>query len=149
MDRILSKVDNVGTGLPNLQLPDFSGNIIDLNSVKERYVLLYFWQNTDELSNKMFPSYNTVFNKFHSKGFTIYNVFLGKSLSLGNKILRFEELEKWINVADTSYPYSQSRMLYNVITIPSNYLIDSKEKVILAKDIDPQQLNQYLAETIK
>jgi hypothetical protein len=148
MDRIMSKVDKVEAGLPNLELPSYYGGNIGLNSLKERYILLYFWQPNDEVSNKLFPSFNSVFNKFHAKDFTIYNVYLGKSTELWTKIVKYEEIEKWVNVADTAYPYSQSLMLYNVVSIPSNYLIDAREKAILAKDIDPQQLTQYLTQVI-
>jgi hypothetical protein len=147
LEQIINKVGDVGVGLPNLQLPGFSGDLISLNAMKERYVLLNFWHNKDEISTNLFPSLKKIFDKYHTSNFNIYNVYLGKSDYLWEKIVHFEEIEKWVNVADTAYPYSQSRMVYNVITIPSNYLIDFKENTILAKDIDPQQLNQFLNNT--
>lgn len=149
MERLLSNVGEVKTGLPNLELPSISGKTISLESMKERYVLLNFWQHTDEISSRMFPEMNSTFKKFNSKGFGIYNVYLGKSTSMWQSVVKFEEITNWTNVADTSFPYSQTRMMYNIVTIPSNYLIDLKDKEIIGKDLNPNQLNQTLSDLVK
>jgi hypothetical protein len=146
LERIITNVETVKEGLPNLELPGLNGTNISLESMKERYVLLNFWQPADEVSSQIFPDINSTFKKYHSKGFGIYNVYLGKSTSTWNQIINYEEIGNWVNVADTSFPYSKTRMLYNVVSIPSNYLIDFKEKAILAKDLNPKQLNQILSE---
>lgn len=146
LERILTNVDKVKEGLPNLELPGLNGTIVPLNTLKDRYVLLNFWQPNDEVSTQLIPELNSVFKKYRGKGFGIYNVYLGKSTTTWNSIVKFEEIGSWVNVADTSFPYSKTRMLYNIVTIPSNYLLDTKESVILAKDVNAAQLSKVLSE---
>jgi hypothetical protein len=149
LERMLTNVDDVTEGLPNLELPGTDGEIVSLESMKERYILLNFWQPADAASRQLFPGMNSLFKKYHQKGFGIYNVYLGKSVSGWNKIINFEEIQNWVNVADTSFPYSKTRMTYNIVTIPSNYLLDMKDKNIIAKDVGPQQLSKVLSGLIQ
>jgi hypothetical protein len=144
LDRIIESTDNISVGLPDVELPGLNGSTISMKSMKERYILLNFWEPADQVSKQIFPSMNSIYKKYHSKNFGIYNVYLGKSLSTWSRIVNFEEIKDWVNVADTSFPYSKTRMQYNIVAIPSNYLIDSKESTIIGKDLNPEQLNQVL-----
>jgi hypothetical protein len=123
--------------------------MVSLNATKARYVLLNFWQGADDINNKLFPALNALFKKYRSKSFSIYNVYIGKSEQEWRNTIHFEEIGDWVNVADAEYPNSQSRNLYNVVSVPANYLLDLKEKDILAKDINPYQLGEFLSQTIQ
>ncbi|MBN2484657.1 MAG: TlpA family protein disulfide reductase [Bacteroidales bacterium] len=149
LERLLTNAGEVQEGLPGIELPGINGKSISLESIKEQYVLLNFWQHSDGTSQNLFPDLNKVYARYHSKGFNIFNVYLGKSSSLWEKIVNFEEIGHWVNVADTSFPYSKTRLMYNIVAIPANYLVDTKKQEILGKDLSPGQLNQKLSELVK
>lgn len=148
--RIMSEVENIEeTRLPELKLPDMNSNIKALTKLNSRYVFLNFYTHNDPSNSEIFKSLNSSFRKYAPKGFNIYNVYLGKSVNAWKKTVNFEEINSFVNVADTAFPYSQSRIAYNVQLVPSNYLIDLEEEKILVKDLNPADLNKVLAELIK
>jgi hypothetical protein len=148
LEDILSKVGGTKHDLPFLELPSINGKLTSLTDVGQRYVLLNFYNESVREISDIFPKLNQVYNKYSKNGFDIYNVYLGKSPENWEKIVHFEEIDNWINVADTSFPLSQTRASYNVQSLPSNYLLDLKEKVILLRDISPERLNQILANLV-
>jgi hypothetical protein len=139
-NKIVSSADVVESSIPALSLPDKNGKEIPLLDLKERYVLLHFWLENDQLSDKLFPGINVLQKKYNKQGFEVYNVYIGKSIENWKKIIHFEEIEAWVNVADTAFPNSSTRGMYNVNSVPVNYLIDLEAKTILAKDIDANDL---------
>jgi hypothetical protein len=144
IDKILSSATITETDIPELNLPDTKEKMVALTSLAQRYVLLNFWNQNDQLSNEFFPAMNKVHTKY-KKNFTIYNVYLGKSIDNWRRIIAFEEIESWVNVADINFPNSNTKGAYNIQSLPTNFLIDQQEKTILAKDINPTQLNQKLS----
>lgn len=149
LEKLLSQAEEVKAGLPSLELPSMEGKIVSLNELNKKYVLLNFYNEADGSISKIFPQLNRVHSNYSSKGFDIYNVYLGKSTENWQRIVKFEEITNWTNVADTSFPYSQSLVAYNVQAIPSNYLLDLETKSVLLKDISPVRLNQILSNLVK
>lgn len=148
VDRILKTVEITEQDFPDVKLPDMKGDIKVLSELKQRYVLLNIWASGDQISHQLFPEFNTIYNKYKNKNFTIYNVYLGRSLEDWSRIVNYEEINDWVNVADTSFPNSALMGNYNIQDLPTNYLIDRVEKRILVKDIPPTQLNQKLSKLL-
>ena len=59
--------------------------------------------------------------------------------------MKYEEIGKWTNVADTNFPNSRIQGIYNIQALPTNFLIDLQDNSILAKDLNTTQLNQKLS----
>ncbi len=148
LERLKATAKNVAIGIPDLNLPTITGDSVTLLSLKNSYVLLNFWDNNSQ-KDINFPYLKSISEKYQRKGFSIYNVYVGRSYDTWKRIVKFEDIGSWINVADTSYPYSRSRMSYNVNVLPSNYLIDLKEKNILKKDLNARELEEFLSQTMK
>ncbi len=148
LEKLLSQAENVKVGLPSIKLPTMEGDMISLTEMDKKYVLLNFYNGADASVAKIFPQLNRVYANFSDKGFGIYNVYLGKSTENWKQIVKFEEISKWTNVADTSFPYSKSLVAYNVEAIPSNYLLDLETKSVLLKDVSPVRLNQILSNLV-
>ncbi len=148
LKEILNKVGGAKHDLPPLELPLINGGIASLTDVGRRYVLLNFYNESVQEISDIFPKLNQIYTRYSKNDFDIYNVYLGKSAENWEKIVHFEEIDKWINVADTSFPFSRTRASYNVQSLPSNYLLDLKEKAILLKDVSPEKLNQILANIV-
>lgn len=145
MDKLLNSVDVIEQDLPAIELPDMNGNPQSLSEIEKRYVFINIWSPNDQVSSQLFPSYKKTYNSFKNKGFTVYNVYVGKSLEEWKKVIRFEEIESWVNVADTNFPNSHLKGAYNVQRVPANYLIDQKEETVVGRDMSPAQLNQKLS----
>jgi thiol-disulfide isomerase/thioredoxin len=143
--RLLGFAGDNDFGLPDIALPDSKGDTINLKSLKGKYILLSFWA----IWNNPSPDYNLglkeVYQKYKNKGFEIYQVSLDKSIETWNRSVIFDEL-KWINVIDTTFPYSQAANVYNVQVLPANYLIDKDFSTIIAKNLPPAQLDAKLSE---
>lgn len=145
LERILDKVGSAENSLPNLLLPSINGKELSLNDIKQRYVLLNFYNEDLPENSVIFPKLNTIYKKYSKTNFNIYNVYLGKSTDNWKKLIHYEEIGNWVNVADTSFPLSKTRAYYNVQSLPSNFLIDLKENVILLRDVSPEKLAQILS----
>jgi hypothetical protein len=145
LENILGKVGTVENSLPNLLLPSPNGKEISLSDIKQRYVLLNFYNEDLPENSVIFPQLNTIYTKYSNKNFNIYNVYLGKSTDNWKKLIHYEEIDKWVNVADTSFPLSKTRTFYNVQSLPSNFLIDLKENAILLRDVSPEKLARILS----
>ncbi|MFO7656657.1 MAG: TlpA disulfide reductase family protein [Bacteroidales bacterium] len=142
--RLLNLAHDVEHGLPVINLPDIRGKEVNLKSLKGKYVLLNFWSTYNVESSSFNLALKNVYNKYRGKGFEIYNVAFEKSLSSWEKVVKYNELN-WINVIDTTFPNSMAAASYNVEALPSNYLIDKDFSTIIAKNINPAQLDIKLA----
>ncbi len=141
--KLLQMVTPVETIIPNLSLPDTWGIEQTLLSLKGKVVLLSFWSVKQAESIQNVIQMRQVYKKYKPKGFEIYQVSIDKSLSDWQKAITFEEID-WISVCDTAFPNSPTRQLYNVNTIPLNYLIDRDQTEILARDLTSKELDQTL-----
>jgi hypothetical protein len=146
--KLLQAGDYQTFDVPELTLPNTKGSETSLSSLKGRIVLLSFWTLDDKASILNIADLKKVYIKYNKFGFEIYQVAFEKSLPRWRTSIAFEEIP-WISVIDTSYPGSKTQSLFNVHSIPANYLIDKQQKVILAKNIDPETLDNSLPALLK
>ncbi len=112
---------------PNLR--DINGKRIALSSLSGKYVLLAFWSAevkdciTENLQLKEF------YKMFYRKGFEIYQINLDKDESTWKTAVRFDELP-WISTREENPEDQKNARLYNIKTLPANYLIDPKGEII-------------------
>ena len=85
--------------------------------------------------------------KYHKKGFEVYQVSFDKSVKQWHYTVRFDQLP-WINVNDSSFPNSEVARYYNVSNLPCNYLIDKSMVTILGKNLTSNELDKKLSELL-
>lgn len=141
--RLMEMAKPVETIVPDLNLPDPTGINRSLKSLTGNVVLLSFWSVKQAESIQSVVDMQKVYKKYRSKRFEIYQVSIDKSLSDWRKAVKFEEIP-WISVCDTAFPNSNTRLLYNVNTIPLNYLINKEQSEILARNLNADELDQTL-----
>ncbi len=141
--KLLQNTQPISYDIPDLTLPAPDGKNIALSSLKGKLVLLTFWSVTQPESIQNAIELKKIYNSYQTSGFEIYQVSVNSSIKDWKKVLAFEEIP-WISVCDTAFPESQSRYLYNVNTLPMNYLIDPQQKEILAKNLTPDVLEKSL-----
>lgn len=124
----LTKTKKVNS-LPEIFLPNQSGDSISLNGVESKYVLLNFWATWNEESMAKNVELLELYKKYHIKGFEIYQVSLDTKIDNWINAINFDQLP-WINVIDVDGRTSYYAKLYNVKTLPTSYLINSKGDII-------------------
>jgi len=112
---------------PNLK--NIAGKRIALSSLKGKYVLLTFWsyQSKDCIEeNLQLKEFYKLYNK---KGFEIYQIDLDENESDWEKVVRFDELP-WISTREDDPKDPKNAMVFNVKSLPANYLFDKDSKII-------------------
>lgn len=110
-------------------LKDINGKRIALSSLKGKYVLLAFWsaESRDCITENL--QLKEYYRMFRSKGFEIYQINLDNDESVWKSAVRFDELP-WINTREDNPADPKFARLFNVRSIPANYLFDPDGKVV-------------------
>ena len=133
---------------PDLNLPDMFGNNIRLSSVNNgKVVLLDFWVTVDPNAKMKNFEIKKVYEKYHDKGFEVYQIALDLNKSAWVTAVQDSKLP-WISVCDFKGANSPAARLYNVQKVPANYLINAKGEII-GKNLTDADLNKKLAELFK
>ncbi|MBR4999546.1 MAG: AhpC/TSA family protein [Rikenellaceae bacterium] len=133
---------------PDLNLPDMFGNNIRLSSVNNgKVVLLDFWVTVDPNAKMRNFEIKKVYEKYHDKGFEVYQIALDLNKSAWVTAVQDSKLP-WISVCDFKGANSPAARLYNVQKVPANYLINAKGEII-GKNLTDAELDKKLAELFK
>ncbi|MFW6328018.1 MAG: redoxin domain-containing protein [Bacteroidota bacterium] len=137
---------NARESIPDLEIPDISGDTVRLLDLTDRYILLSFTSSScfecrlDNLDLK------EVYNKFHRKGFEIYQVSLDTLEASWINSVHKDNLP-WISVSEMEINNSHAARVYNIRQIPANYLI-GPDRDILGKNLFGKKLEKKLQEVL-
>jgi peroxiredoxin len=120
------------------------GTPISLYDVKAEYTVLYFWDptcgNCSKTSAKLVP----VYEEFKDKGLEIFGVCSKSWKEIDQCKKKIEEKQMdFINTTEEPYPLAVAKKTYDLKANPYLILLD-KDKKILLKRIDPNQLKEIL-----
>ncbi len=132
---------------PDLVLPDVNGKTVSLSSFRGKYVLLDFWASWCSPCRAENPNVVAAYAKFKNKNFTILSVSLDNSKDAWERAIKDDGLT-WTQVSDLKGWRSSAAALYNVQSIPSNFLIDTAGNII-AKNLREKQLDEVLSSVLK
>ena len=145
MNRITALAESVEETLPDLALPSVNGDSVRLSSFRGKsYVLLSFWSARSEQSVSHNMELKEYYNRYRGNGFRVYQVNLDEDEDLWRNAVRYDELP-WISVRDYNNGSSPSIALFNISSVPANYLIDPQGNII-AKDLFGRSLQIKLSQ---
>jgi len=126
-------------------LTDINGKRIKLSDVmNNNYVLLSFWS----AESKECIAYNLflkqMYQLYHNNGFEIYHINLDSDESLWKTSVRFDELP-WVNVREDDPSDPVTARMFNVTSLPANYLFDMNGDII-GKDLFGRSLKIKLGQ---
>lgn len=117
-------------GFPELELPDMTGKKQSLTQVQQgKVVLVDFWSILEEGAQFRQAELKKIYEKYHDKGFEIYQVAVDTAQPEWIQTLQMQKLP-WISVCDFKGSASPAVMLYGVTTIPTNYLLNKEGDIV-------------------
>lgn len=152
-DRAYSLMANlIGGKAANLEMVDTSAALKKLYDVNSKYTLVCFWDPTCGHCQKEIPQLDSLYReKWKKIGVTIYGVMVDGGKDNWTKYIREHNLAGWLHVYQTKEMKDAEmnsglpgyKQLYDVFQTPTLYLLD-KDKRIIAKRLNPEQLDQLL-----
>jgi thiol-disulfide isomerase/thioredoxin len=142
----VTQIEQISKNMPKTVLdPDLkniAGKRVALSSLKGKYVLLTFWsvQSKDCIQENL--QLKEFYKLYHKKGFEIYQINLDENEADWKAAVRFDELP-WICTREDDPRDPKNAVLFNVKTVPTNYLFD-KEGIIIASNIHGRALQLKL-----
>jgi peroxiredoxin len=135
---------NIGAIAPTFSLNDVNGKKINSADLKGKYVLLDFWASWCKPCREENPNVVKAYANFKDKGFEILGVSLDEKEANWKEAISADKLT-WPQVSDLKGWRSEAAKLYNISSIPTNYLLD-KEGKIIAIALRGEQLEAKLKE---
>jgi len=97
--------------------------------LKGKYVLLAFWSSESRdciAENLQLKEYYKI---YHKKGFEIYQISIDTDEAKWKAAVKFDELP-WITAREVDPENPRYALLFNVKSVPANYLFDPNGKII-------------------
>ncbi|HEY0272301.1 MAG TPA: TlpA disulfide reductase family protein [Chitinophaga sp.] len=139
----------IGKVAPDFTLPDTKGQPLTLSSLQHKYVLIDFWATWCAPCMAEMPNVKKAYGQFKDRNFEILGVSLDQPDAKDKwlEVIKRDGLS-WPQVSDLKYWDSKVVNLYDLNSIPMNFLLDPSGKII-AKNLRGQALTDKLAEVLQ
>ena len=142
---------------PGKQYMEFSqtdqfGNVISSKDVLAtpgtKYVLIDFWASWCGPCMREVPFLKETYSKYFGKGFQILGVSLDRSKDAWLNAIKVNDMN-WIHVSDVKYWDNEVAKMYNINSIPANFLIEASTGKIIATNLRGNDLEKKISELLK
>jgi len=141
---LLLERTSVGSTISNIEMPDVTNKIIQLNNVKGKYTLIDFWASWCPPCRTESVLLNELYSAYNSKGFEIYGISLDSKRDRWIKAIE-KDKRIWTEVSTTEGFKTPVSIEYGITALPTNFLIDATGKII-AVNIHGKHLKEKIEE---
>ncbi len=132
---------------PDIELPNMYGQKIRLSSLEGKVILLDFWSAGITASRINNAELKELWDEYADHGFAIYQVSLDTSKPLWVNAVQEQKLP-WISVCDFRGERSPGARLYNVTSLPTDFII-ARDGTIAGKDLYGEELVAKIGELLE
>ena len=127
---------------------DVDGKTFNFSSIKGKWMLLDFWASWCAPCRAELPSLLKAYDQFKDKNFVICSVSVDKDVAAWKKALTEDKNPPFIHSNIAEFGNSDGFKFYNVISIPSNFLINPEGRIV-SMNLRQEDLAKTLARLIK
>ena len=120
-----------------------NGEPLNVLAVDGKYVLVDFWASWCKPCRAANPALLNLFNSYAEQGFNILGVSLDRDENSWKQGIKEDGLP-WPQVSDLKFWQNEISTYYGITFIPQNILLD-EEGIIVAKNLEPNELGEFLA----
>lgn len=145
---------NIGNKAPEISEAGVDGKVINLSDLKGKLVLIDFWASWCGPCRRENPDVVAAYKKNkdkhfkNGKGFTVFSISLDQNKPSWEAAIAKDQLEWPYHVSDLKGWYAKYAGIYQVNSIPSNFLVD-ENGIIIAKNLRGAMLDQVLSQLVK
>jgi peroxiredoxin len=148
LDRKISNLKNIlrleiGSAAPAISMPDPDGNIVNINQLKGKPVLLAFWASWSSESCSAIREASLLYRTYAEKGLEYYFVSLDRTKDSWTESIQNEKAAG-IQVSDLKYWDSPVVQQYQITHLPVLYLLDA-DGIIIARNFKAGDLREILS----
>jgi thiol-disulfide isomerase/thioredoxin len=125
-----------------------AGTNIRLNEVRAKYTIVVFWECDCSHCMKEIPELYSIYQRLKPKGVEVFSVHMLGGTEGQQKWIKFvneHQLYDWINVWNPDdFGYKKT---FDIGPTPMTYILDQNKKII-AKKLDPKQIDEFLSKRI-
>jgi len=121
---------NVGDQAPEIAQNNPEGKLMKLSSLKGKVVLIDFWASWCGPCRAENPNVVAAYNKYKSKGFTVFSVSLDQGTDRWTAAIKQDGLVWDTHVSDLRGWQNAAAQQYKVSSIPRTFLLDKQGKVV-------------------
>jgi peroxiredoxin len=137
----------IGQIAPDFQQVNQHGKPVRLSALRGKYILLEFSSSWCGPCRTMNPQLVKLYDKFKDKDFEIISVSTDVNRQTWLKTIKDDGLS-WPQLSDLKGQQNEVAIMYNINSIPHNFLIDKQGKII-EDNIYPDQLTEKLNVLLK
>jgi thiol-disulfide isomerase/thioredoxin len=140
----------VGSYAPKFSGPGIDGEVISLDGIKSKYILIDFWASWCAPCRVENPGLAELLNVYLSDDFSILGVSLDMNLESWKKAIETDGIQSWVHISNLKYFNDPIAKLYDISKegIPSSFLLNPERKII-ARNIKGEDLEFVLNAELK
>ncbi len=139
--------DLMGKTIPDFEQADINGKMVNIKSLRGKYVLIDFWASWCGPCRGENPNVLNAYNKYKSKNFTVLGISLDKTKENWVDAVKKDGLV-WQQLSDLKFWSNAVAQQFGIQSIPQNYLIDPNG-IVIGKNLRGEALEEKLASILK
>lgn len=125
-----------------IELKDTSGRTVLLSEVKGKVVFVDFWASWCTPCVEQMPEFKKAYQHLQSENVAFIGVSIDENAGSWKRAIKRSGLQ-WINISDGNGVRGQTAAIYDILTVPHNFLIN-KDGVVVARDLPENKVEEEI-----